>query len=540
MASDLGTVQAPAVSRVLLPLDPTGSLRILSPDVKRADTEPRPTLDDVIHDRPARTLAQRLTPARITGVTSRRSARLNLEFSAWRPHLAPFFIPLVIILTLTVITYRTNRTPLGWILTVVWSLPIVGTLIGLQGAVLLRHSPRDRRQLTTPPPLVTAETLFVIVPTIGRHDTFPALARSVSSFVEYLPVAFQHLWVHILVEDGCEAMQQIRALADQHPQVRLVVVPRGYSTPNGTRFKARANHYAHQLRYSEGDARDDVWVLHMDDDTGIGPDTASALAHFVQRQATAGPDAKHLAQGILSYPRENAVNRFTWLADAVRPADDFARFRAATGSGTPVAGVHGELLMIRGSAEATIGWDFGPNSIVEDAHFALTFCSRYPGRSDWFNGRSYGASPATVHDLIRQRERWAWGLIALAMNRSIPLRYRFFLALSLMTWAIGPLQHLLVVLLIGWVVGMTNTSPVTESVLLLWSVNLAYVIWTYWEGLRLNVLSSQKRRRYWWEPIAVVSLIPIFALLEGLGGLRGLLKFLQRADKEFVVIAKPA
>jgi egghead protein (zeste-white 4 protein) len=479
-------------------------------------------------------------PHRITGVTSRRSARLNLEFSAWRPRLAPFFISLVLILGFTVATYHTNRTPLGWILTVVWSLPIVGVLIGLQGAVLLRHNSRHRHLLTAPPPLITAETLFVVVPTIGRHDTYPALERAVSSFVEHLPVCFLRLRVHILVEDGCEAMARIQSLAGRHSEVRLIVVPRGYATPKGTRFKARANHYAHELRATEGNARDDVWVLHMDDDTGTGPDTAAALAHFVERQAKAGPAAKHLAQGILSYPRENAVNRFTWLADAVRPADDFARFRATTGSGTPVAGVHGELLLIRGSTEATIGWDFGPNSIVEDAHFALTFCSRYPGRSDWFNGRSYGASPATVHDLIRQRERWAWGLTGLAMDRSIPLRYRLFLVLSLVTWIVGPLQHLLVILLIGWVAGITNTSPATESVLLLWSVNLAYVVWTYWEGLRLNALSSERRKRFWWEPIAVVALIPVFALLEGLGGLRGLLKYLQRSENEFVVIAKPA
>ena len=67
----------------------------------------------------------------------------------------------------------------------------------------------------------------------------------------------------------------------------------------------------------------------MDDDTGVGPDTASALAQFINRQRRARPDdAKHMAQGILTYPRENAVNMLTWLADAVRPADDIARFRA--------------------------------------------------------------------------------------------------------------------------------------------------------------------------------------------------------------------
>ena len=61
------------------------------------------------------------------------------------------------------------------------------------------------------------------------------------------------------------------------------------------------------------------------------------MARFIEEQCQAGADAKHLAQGILCYPREYSVNRLTWLADAVRPADDIARFAAMTGSGTAQA-----------------------------------------------------------------------------------------------------------------------------------------------------------------------------------------------------------
>ena len=52
--------------------------------------------------------------------------------------------------------------------------------------------------------------------------------------------------------------------------------------------------------------RDDVWVLHMDDDTGVGPDTAEALARFIVHSASAGRRGLHLAQGVLTYPREYA------------------------------------------------------------------------------------------------------------------------------------------------------------------------------------------------------------------------------------------
>lgn len=79
-----------------------------------------------------------------------------------------------------------------------------------------------------------------------------------------------------------------------------------------------------------------------------------------------------------------------------------------------------------------------------------------------------------------------------------------------------------------------------QGVILLWSLNFAYVIWTYWEGLRLNALVSRSGRRKWWEPVVVLALIPVFSVLEGLGDLRGFFKYARREENQFVVIAKPA
>ncbi|MFI1466209.1 glycosyltransferase family 2 protein [Streptomyces wuyuanensis] len=471
---------------------------------------------------------------------SRHHQKLAQRTATWKPGILPFLLPFVLLVAFGLWTYRPSSSPLSWALTVVWSLPVIGVMVGIQGALLIRRRVRNAERMT---PAAPAEQDFLIVlcPTIGRHDTYPALERSVLSYVEHLPEWFPYMRVDILTEEGCEAAADIDRLADSHPLIRVITVPKAYVPANGTRFKARANHYAHELRIEEGEALDYVWVLHMDDDTGVGPDTATSLAQFINRQRRADPDeAKHMAQGILTYPRENAVNLFTWLADAVRPADDIARFRALTGMGTPAAGVHGELLVLRASIEATIGWDFGPKEIVEDARLALTFCRRYPGRSDWFNGRCYGASPASAADFVKQRDRWAWGLVALCFNRAVPLRYRWFLSICVATWILGPLQHIVAVLCIGLLVGDMNTSPVTQSIVVLWALNFAYVIWTYWEGLRLNALASVSGRRKWWEPIVVIALIPVFSVLEGLGGFKGFLKFVRREENKFVVIAKPA
>jgi hypothetical protein len=194
---------------------------------------------------------------------------------------------------------------------------------------------------------------------------------------------------------------------------------------------------------------------------------------------------------------------------------------------------------VRASVEATIGWDFGPQSIVEDAQFALIFCARYPGRSAWFGGRSYGASPPTLRDFVRQRERWSWGLAALVFNRSLQLRNRLLLGYSVMSWVVGPIQNVGVVVLIAILIGVHTTSPVTLVVVPLWALNMSYVIWMYWEGLRLNAGVSDSGRRRWWEPWAVILLIPIFGLMEGFGGLRGFVKFARRVENKFTVIAKP-
>ncbi|GAA4068549.1 glycosyltransferase family 2 protein [Actinomadura miaoliensis] len=474
------------------------------------------------------------------GATTAPARRPQAEsYVPWKPGLLPFLLPLAVILVFCFWSYQPGGGALNWVLSVVWSLPVIGSVVGMQGAVLMRRRARQLRRLPPPSPAVH-DALLVVVPTVGRRDTYPALRRSVESYVRHLPAYFPSLRVDIVTEEGCEAADAIAALARSLPRVRVVEVPAAYRTRNGTRFKARANQYSHELRIAEGEARDDVWVLHMDDDTAVGPDTAAAMAQFVNRQRRAGAKAKHLAQGILTYPRENAVSRFTWLADAVRPADDIARFRAITGSGTPIAGLHGELLLIRASIEARIGWDFGPKAIVEDAQLALNFSQRYPGRSDWFAGRCYGASPASVRDFVKQRERWAWGLVGLVFNRTIKLRYRAFLGMCVATWALGPLQHVGFVLLVAWATGTVNTSPVSMVIAVLWAINFAYVVWCYWEGLRLNAHASAGGRRRWWEPPVVLLLIPLFSLIEGWGGLRGFIRFVRREENKFVVIAKPA
>jgi beta-1,4-mannosyltransferase len=479
--------------------------------------------------------------AALTAFGPRTTRKLHSRLARWKPRYWPLVTSFLIIVVVVGWFTEPYAGVLGWPLTILWTWPILSTLVGIRGLARTRRTlRRSQARWGDGGRLICEDFLLVVVPTIGRHDTYPALERSVLSYIAHLPGCFPKLRIDVVTEEGCEAAGRIARLAARSDLVRIVEVPKAYRTRRGTKFKARANHYSHELRIYEYEDRDDVWVLHMDDDTGVGPDTALAMARFIEEQYEAGPHARHMAQGILTYPRDYATNRLTWLADSVRPADDIARFSAWTGSGTPRAGLHGELLLVRASVEATIGWDFGPRSIVEDAQFALIFCELYRGRSAWFGGRCYGASPSTLRDFIRQRERWSWGLVGLVFNRSLPGRSRAYLGYCVVSWVIGPLQNVAVVLAIGALLADPNTSPAVLFIIPLWALNMAYTVWMYWEGLRLNAGVSAGGHRRWWEVPAVIVLIPFFALIEGLGGFCGFLRFARHAENKFIVIAKPS
>jgi egghead protein (zeste-white 4 protein) len=508
----------------------------------------QPPAAEWLHEQPTRELCEPgwsestgHLRAALASFGPRQARELHRRLARWRPAYWPLIVFYLVIVVCDAWFADPFAGVLGWPLTMLWTWPIFTTLTGIVGIRRTRKALRKSEARWSGHGLTRSEDfLIVVVPTIGRHDIYPALERSVLSYIAYLPRCFPQFRIDIVIDEGCDAAGRIARLAAGSELIRLVTVPRQYRTANGTRFKARASHYSHELRIREHEDCDDVWVLHMDDDTGVGPDTALAMARFIEEQFQAGRDAKHMAQGILTYPREYAVNRLTWLADSVRPAEDVGRFSAWTGSGTPRAGVHGELLLVRASIEATIGWDFGPRSLVEDAQFALIFSARYKGRSAWFSGRCYGASPASLRDFFRQRERWSWGLAALVFNRSLQLRNRILLGYSVMSWVVGPIQNVGVVLLLGVLIADPNTSPVSLFVIPLWALNMAYVMWMYWEGLRLNAGVSGAGRRKWWEPLAVILLIPVFGLMESIPGLHGFVKFARRIENKFMVIAKPS
>lgn len=459
----------------------------------------------------------------------------------WRPGFTSLALGFSFSLTVTTLFQLLDpRTgPIGWYASVVWTLPVVLSVQGIAGGLHTRRLLRRRAAAGPPVEVVSSQQLVVVVPTIGRQDTYVALTRVLTSFCTHLPRYFPRLRVDVVVEEGCDLCPELLGLASANSLVRVVIVPADFRTPRTTRFKARAIHYAHLLRQREGEARSDVWILHMDDDTSVNLFTAAELARFVECQRVAGDSGKHLAQGVLTYPREFARSSATWFADAVRPGCDISLFPLTTGRGNPRMGLHGELLLVRASVEAEIGWDFGPQTIVEDAEFAMRFCEVHPGRSAWFPACSYGASPATLKDFVRQRERWVWGLLVLLTQRSIPPRRRLVLLPTIALWIAAPFSNPLLLIAVGLLIGDADTTPADPVIGAVWALNFGFYVWLYWEGFKINLAWSAEGMRHRWDAVLVVVGTPVFALMECVGIASGLARFVRRSEMQFRVIEKP-
>ena len=419
--------------------------------------------------------------------------------------------------------------PFNLYLTVVWTAYLPFAVIGMAGAF-----GTGMLKPTKPLKMVEKRVVFM-VPTVARHDTVPALKRVINSILLCAPKHLLNFTIHIITEEGAEGLPSLQKSYRDHSLVEFLVVPSWYKTQNGTKYKARANQYALEYRKATEQNTSDVFIYHGDDDTGVGPDTIWSIAKFINHDE----NKFDLAQGVLTYPFQLSTSWFCKFADSVRPADDLTRFHFFTGMlGRPLVGLHGEHLLVRASIEEKIGWDFGETVKVEDAYFGLFFSLRYRQRSTFLASCSYGASPASISDLIKQRRRWAAGLFGLLLDPQVPAYVKFPLFYSVLNWSIGLSQHIGVVLFIAYCLGSTNTSPAFTIFIFLWCVSYSYYIWLYVEGLRINLEASQaKRWKFFVYPFIVVLLMPIFSLIETWAAVLGLSDFLQK-KKGFEVISK--
>lgn len=418
--------------------------------------------------------------------------------------------------------------PLGPYTTVMWCLYFPFALAGFLGVSTFYGK---RQAVSTDK--VTQLTLFFI-PTVARLDTLPGLFRVIDSILQHAPNNLLNWRVDVTIDVWAPGGPLLQARYGGNPHVRVVVIPADYQTANSTPYKARANQYTLERRTLEHESRSDVFVYHLDDDTAVGADTIAAIAEFL---AEDDGTSYHLGQGVLTFPHENSANRWCKLADAVRPADDLSRFHFFTGVlKKPLVGLHGEHLIVRASIEAEIGWDFGPEMLTEDAFFALKFYEHYRHHTRFLNGCTYGASPANVSDFVKQRRRWATGLMRMVLDRRLTFKAKGVMIGATIVWASGPFQHLAVVITAGVILHSLSTAPLTPVVLPVWAFNMAWIMWQYFEGMHVNLRVSIKPDKLLaWLILPVMTLC---ALLEAYASLLGLLDVIRGKQRGFEVIRK--
>lgn len=202
--------------------------------------------------------------------------------------------------------------------------------------------------------------------------------------------------------------------------VREIVVPRDYTTPNRTLFKARALHYC--LNPTINILSNEDWIVHLDEETRVTESVIHGILDFVTKPGS------HIGQGAITYGQTDIENVVTTLMDGIRTAFDFGMFRVAFQAfHRPVFGFKGSFIVVKMAVEADIGFDFGPKeSIAEDLRFALT--AWHKGyKFDFVEGVMQEKSTFTILDYIKQRKRWFIGHFHIIWGNSLPLYCKFAL-----------------------------------------------------------------------------------------------------------------
>ena len=126
---------------------------------------------------------------------------LPRRLARWKPAVWPLVLSYLVDLVCVGWYTLPSVGLLAWPLTVMWTWPILTTLIGIAGIRRTRKALRKSEGRWSGPGLTRSEDfLIVVLATIGRHDIFPALERSVRSYLTYLPMCFPRLRIDIVID----------------------------------------------------------------------------------------------------------------------------------------------------------------------------------------------------------------------------------------------------------------------------------------------------------------------------------------------------
>ena len=384
-----------------------------------------------------------------------------------------------------------------------WLSALLPGTIGLFGTLTYRHP----TTLDNVEPI--NRTICWRIVTAGKNiNIVLSTIRRCQSEMAKLPLALY------IIEVVMDYGDNICLLPTNDKDVRVIVVPKDYRTPNNSRFKARALHYA--LLHSS--ISDTTWVVHLDEETQPTSSSIKGICKFIRQEELS--QELHVGQGGLLYHREWEKHPFLTLADNVRTGDDFARFYFQHRLGVTLFGLHGSFIVIRNDVEkATGGFDFGPQGdITEDAFWAVKGMENGL-RCAWVEGYLEEQSCMSVLDFLRQRRRWFQGLIKVSLHAPVKLRWRFCLGLNTMLWGVAPFATLYTFGNLFYNVGI---NPIIKFLAI---YSLATFATLYITGLKANMdehgITGWGRRTM--LTLLQFVLVPVFSTMESLGVLWAML-----------------
>lgn len=345
---------------------------------------------------------------------------------------------------------------------------------------------------------------------VTRGDNVEALLHTIhetQSVMKQFPL-FPYL-IEVLTESG---VLEETIVPQVSGDVIFLHVPKEYQTPNKTRFKARALHYA--VEHSV--IKNDDWIVHLDEETCPTESGVLGIAKLIGEEETSGE--LRVGQGAILYHRQWKQYPFLTLADNSRTGMDFGPFYLQSRLGTSFFGFHGSYIVIRNDVEkATGGFDLGQSGdITEDAWWIL-IANTQGIKIRWTEGFLAEQSTQSLKDFIKQRRRWLEGLIKVVRFAPVPIWRRMPLAIGTILWGMVCLSVLYSVanLFYGF-----DINP--------WMRLVANMTWAagatmYIVGLRANMDAAgitHPLTRLKWMVIQGV-LMPVFCLIEIVSGVAG-------------------
>jgi egghead protein (zeste-white 4 protein) len=266
----------------------------------------------------------------------------------------------------------------------------------------------------------------------------------------------------------------IKVLADEDGKLdgaEHIIVPPDYAC--NSKFKARALNYA--LKYTTNSP--DVWILHLDEDARITPQTVRSIVTYIKK------GGNPVADGPTVFPYSG--NLLTFFVEAHRCWTYFWVKRQLETS--RVYWMNGSNMLVRSDIEHEVGWDFKDIKFSEDTRFSYEVAKKYGKVFGWHGGLTIEKPPGTVGAAIRQRKRWYWG--GMLQLKQMPF-YRlprrvyssicWFLGFVLtMFIPLGVINHLLNVGTINTTIAFISVTGSISLTLIIWLAR--YQVGLYWQ-----------------------------------------------------------